>query len=134
MNKILLSLLLITYSLSVSSQDINRCYTTPLISKEINENPQYQHNIQKILNENRSWLESNNSEKSTLTIPVVIHIIHRQTHANIGIGTNIPIEQIEDGLRILNEDYSKTNSEFPNPPRNTFLCCWKPKSTVLLSN
>ena len=26
-----------------------------------------------------------------------------------------------DQLRILNEDYSKTNSEFPNPPRNTFV-------------
>ena len=25
-----------------------------------------------------------------------------------------------DALRILNEDYSKTNPEFPNPPRNTF--------------
>jgi hypothetical protein len=79
------------------------------------------HYLKKIFDENKIWLQSNNSQKSTLTIPVVVHIVHRQTHANIGIGTNIPIEQIEDGLRILNEDYSKTNSEFPNPPRNNFL-------------
>ena len=47
--------------------------------------------------------------------------MHRQTHANIGSGTNISNEQIEDAIRILNEDFSKTNSEFPNPPRNTFI-------------
>ena len=29
-------------------------------------------------------------------------------------------EQIMDGIRILNEDYSKTNPEFPNPPRDLF--------------
>ncbi|MGY8980290.1 MAG: zinc-dependent metalloprotease [Flavobacteriales bacterium] len=121
MNKILLSILIATYSINVLAQDMGRCYTTPLISNEIKNNPEYQLNIQKIFDENKVWLQSNNSQKSTLTIPVVVHIVHRQTHANIGVGTNIPIEQIEDGLRILNEDYSKTNSEFPNPPRNTFL-------------
>jgi hypothetical protein len=40
---------------------------------------------------------------------------------DIGSNTNIPNLQIEDGLRILNEDSSKTNLEFPTPPRNTFL-------------
>ena len=51
----------------------------------------------------------------------MIHVIYRQNHSNLGIGTNIPNIQIEDQLRILNEDFSKTNSEFPNPPRNTFI-------------
>ena len=59
-------------------------------------------------------------EKATITIPVVIHVVHRQTHVNIGSGTNISNEQIEDQLRTLNEDFSKTNPEFPNPPRNIF--------------
>ena len=40
--------------------------------------------------------------------------------ASVGTGTNISNAQIEDQIRILNEDYSKTNSEFPNPPRSTF--------------
>ena len=66
------------------------------------------------------WLADNNKEKTTITIPIVVHVIYRQSHSNPGIGTNIPNFQIEDQIRILNEDYSKTNSEFPNPPRNTF--------------
>jgi hypothetical protein len=69
-------------------------------------------------------LKNNSTKKTTITIPVVIHIIHRQSHSNIGSGTNIPNIQIEDALRILNEDFSKTNPEFPNPPRNTFLNYW----------
>jgi hypothetical protein len=50
----------------------------------------------------------------------VVHIVHRALD-NLGENTNIPNIQIEDQLRILNEDYSKTNPEFPNPPRNTFI-------------
>ena len=46
--------------------------------------------------------------------------MHRNTHPSVGTGTNISNAQIEDQIRILNEDYSKTNSEFPNPPRSTF--------------
>ena len=51
-------------------------------------------------------------------------MIYRSSHANIGVGTNISNEQIEDQLRILNEDYSKMNPEFFNPPRNTFSNYW----------
>ena len=50
-----------------------------------------------------------------------MHVIHRSTHVNIGSGTNISDAQIEDALRVLNEDYSKSNPEFPNPPRTTFV-------------
>ena len=71
--------------------------------------------------ENKKWLSENGNSKEVITIPIVVHVIYRQTHANPGIGTNIPNFQIEDQIRILNEDYSKTNSEFPNPPRNTFV-------------
>ena len=57
----------------------------------------------------------------TLIIPTVVHVIYRNSHSNIGSGTNISDAKIEDAIRILNEDYSKTNPEFPNPPRNTFV-------------
>ena len=63
---------------------------------------------------------NNNMKNTTITIPIVVHVIHKNTHANIGSGTNISNAQIEDAIRILNEDFSKTNSEFPNPPRSTF--------------
>jgi len=122
MHKILFVICTTLISFNILAQDINKCYTTPLINKEAITNPNYLINIQNVLKQNKDWLNSNNlNSKTTLTIPIVVHIVYRQTHANIGVGTNIPTDQIEDGLRILNEDYSKTNSEFPNPPRNTFL-------------
>lgn len=122
MHKILFVICTTLISFNILAQDINKCYTTPLINKEAITNPNYLINIQNVLKQNKDWLNSNVlNSKTTLTIPIVVHIVYRQTHANIGVGTNIPTDQIEDGLRILNEDYSKTNSEFPNPPRNTFL-------------
>ena len=116
-----LIILLMTISLNTYSQEIAKCYTTELIENELITNPDYKGEINKVFQQNRLWLADNNKEKTTITIPIVVHVIYRQSHSNPGIGTNIPNFQIEDAIRILNEDYSKTNSEFPNPPRNTFI-------------
>ena len=116
-----LIILLMTISLNTYSQEIAKCYTTELIENELITNPDYKGEINKVFQQNRLWLDNNNIEKTTITIPIVVHVIYRQSHSNPGIGTNIPNFQIEDAIRILNEDYSKTNSEFPNPPRNTFI-------------
>ena len=70
---------------------------------------------------NVEFFHNTSNKRSTITIPIVVHVIHRTNHSNIGSGTNISDARIEDAIRILNEDYSKTNPEFPNPPRNTFL-------------
>ena len=110
-----------TICLNTYSQEISKCYTTELIENELITNPDYKGEINKVFQQNRLWLANNNIEKTTITIPIVVHVIYRQSHSNPGIGTNIPNFQIEDAIRILNEDYSKTNSEFPNPPRNTFI-------------
>ncbi|GIS08024.1 MAG: hypothetical protein CM15mP112_01360 [Flavobacteriales bacterium] len=72
----------------------------------------YRNARQNIINENKNWIYNNkNLKRNTLQIPVVVHIIHRQTHV-LGQGTNIPDYQVLDALRILNEDYSKTNPNF----------------------
>lgn len=44
-----------------------------------------------------------------LQIPVVVHVIHRGEA--VGEGTNIPFEQIEDQIRILNEDFRRQNAD-----------------------
>jgi hypothetical protein len=121
MSKKTLIILLMSISLNTYSQEIAKCYTTELIENELITNPDYKSEINKVLQQNRLWLANNNKETTTITIPIVVHVIYRQSHSNPGIGTNIPNFQIEDQIRILNEDYSKTNSEFPNPPRNTFV-------------
>ena len=125
MKKIAILSLLVLTSIVMSGQvNIKKCITTRLVKQELISNPDYAKGRADAITENIAWIKANNSEKTTINIPVVIHIIHKNTHSNIGIGTNISNDQIEDALKILNEDYSKTNPEYLNPPRNTFLNYW----------
>ena len=116
-----LSLLIISSTTLTAQVNIKKCLTTPLVQQELKSNSDYLKGREKSIAENNIWLLGNHTKRSTLNIPVVAHVVHRVSHANVGAGTNISDTQIEDALRILNEDYSKTNPEFPNPPRTTFL-------------
>ena len=125
MNKIvILSLLVLISIVSNGQENIKKCITTRLVEHELISNPDYKKGRANSISENIDWIKSDKSKRSTINIPVVIHIIHKNTHSNIGIGTNISNAQIEDALRILNEDFSKTNPEYQLTPRNTFLNYW----------
>ena len=121
MKKILiLAILVISSNLIFAQFNPKKCITTDLIKEELKNNIEYDLMRQNLVNyqqENNGVIFQN---QPIITIPVVVHVVHR-TVDNIGANTNISISQIEDQLRILNEDYSKTNPEFPNPPRNTFI-------------
>ena len=119
-NILILFVLLIASNLIFAQDNPKKCMTTKLVKEELKNNPEYELMRQNLVNYHQEHKNDNSPKQAVITIPVVIHVIHRTTH-NIGIGTNISNEQIEDQLRILNEDYSKTNPEFPNPPRNTFV-------------
>ena len=114
--KILLLFIFTNSTILFCQTNYNKCNTTKLVNKELRNNSDYL----KGRNQTKE-ITINRLKSNTTTIPIVVHVIHRTTHVNIGSGTNISNEQIEDQLRILNEDFSKTNPEFPNPPRNTFL-------------
>ncbi len=120
-----LSLLIIFSTILTAQVNIKKCLTTPLVEQELLSNADYVEGRAKSIAENSTWIAGNHTKKSTLNIPIVVHVVHRVSHVNVGSGTNISDAQIEDALRILNEDYSKTNPEFPNPAsvggRNDFL-------------
>jgi hypothetical protein len=119
---LILSFLLAANTLVFGQVNPKKCITTNLVENELLHNPDYIKGRANSIAENIAWMKANNNMKNTtITIPIVVHVIHKNTHANIGSGTNISNAQIEDAIRILNEDFSKTNSEFPNPPRSTFL-------------
>ena len=125
MKKIAIFTFSIILNLQITAQEnFKKCITTSLVKKELISNPDYVKGRANTIAENKIWIKNNSQEKSTINIPIVIHIIHRSNYTQIGQGNNISNEQIEDALRILNEDYSKTNAEYPNPPRNTFLNYW----------
>lgn len=58
-------------------------------------------------------LQKNNSSTVAYTIPVVVHIVYATQRDNISIA------QIEDGLRVLNEDFQRLNAD-TNLTRNQF--------------
>jgi len=114
--------LLIIFSFQIKAQEnFNKCMTTPLVEKELINNPDYAKGRANAISQNTAWIKANSSAKETINIPVVVHVIHKSIYTQIGQGNNISNEQIEDAIRVLNEDYSKTNPEFPNPPRSTFV-------------
>ena len=113
-------ILLIITQISIA-QNTRKCNTTFLVNQSITEDIRNLIAMEEIANKNNKWVDENrNKEKTVITVPIAVHIVHKNTHSNIGSGTNISNAQIEDAIRILNEDFSKTNPEFPNPPRNTF--------------
>lgn len=63
-------------------------------------------NIEKRQNRPKAFFRQQNEVR---TIPVVVHVIHNGT--NIGIGSNIPLSQIEAQIRILNEDFRRLNPD-----------------------
>ena len=118
---IFIAFLVMTILVNAQERNQKKCLTTPIMEYEMMTNPQYKNIVENYFDGLEEWITKNpNSQNSIITIPVVVHVVHKQTH-NLGIGTNIPQNQIEDAIRILNEDYRKANPEFPNPPRNTFL-------------
>jgi len=58
-------------------------------------------------------LRKNNSSTVIYTVPVVVHVIYA-TQAD-----NISVAQIEDGIRVLNEDYQRLNAD-TTQTRNQF--------------
>ena len=124
MNKYKIFFLLIVFQVQIQAQNVDKCYTTPIVERELEINHEYAEARENHLKESKKWLSNNlnlTETKEVITIPIVVHVVHRNSHPQPGQGTNIPDSQIEDQIRILNEDYSKTNPEFPNPPRNTFV-------------
>ena len=81
---ILIAFFFINSTLIFPQENHKKCNTTYLVNKELKNNSDYAKARQKELD-----LSLAIQEKATITIPVVIHVVHRQTHVNIGSGTNI---------------------------------------------
>ncbi len=57
---------------------------------------------------------SKSSRSGAYIIPVVVHVIHKGEA--IGVGANISDAQIESQIRVLNKDFTRTNSDASQTP------------------
>jgi PKD repeat protein len=109
MKKILLTTFLLNCAYSYS-QDYG-CGSDLIINKQINANP----NAKNIIHAKMLEAATNSSEsvsRSTIIVPVVVHILHDN-----GVG-NISDEQVLSGLEVMNEDFNRLNLDAINT-RNT---------------
>ena len=74
----ILSLLVLTSIVMSGQENIKKCITTRLVEQELISNPDYAKGRENSITENIAWIKANHSEKTTLNIPVVIHIIHKK--------------------------------------------------------
>ncbi|MFH1319069.1 MAG: M43 family zinc metalloprotease [Bacteroidota bacterium] len=108
---VLLAVLFLTNLMVGNSiaQYTNWCGTDLYMERQFENNPllkqQFEENFRKINNNVKKHI----FKKGTVhVIPLVVHVIHYN-----GAG-NISKEQIEDGIRIMNEDYRKLNADTSN--------------------
>lgn len=111
MKRITLLFLLLLGTITSYSQQIHRCATDEFTEELSNSDPAY---LQKVLETDAFYnnlnLEEikNKSQGIVYTIPVVFHVIYNDYRDNISR------LQIEDGLRILNEDFRRMNADASN--------------------
>lgn len=64
-------------------------------------------------NTSRSQILSRTNDEHIL-IPVVVHVVHNGEA--VGQGSNVPLSQINEQIRILNEDFQRLNADASNTP------------------
>jgi PKD repeat protein len=105
-NRIGLALLVFNVAFNLNNstaQSIDRCGTHKVMQKMIEMHPQMQAEKQEF--EQYAQDFNDNGQRAIKVIPIVFHIIH--TYGS----ENISREQVEDAVRILNEDYQLLNED-----------------------
>ena len=108
---LLLITLLILTSKDLTAQQTEWCATDEMLQEYLNENPSVESSFweEQIQLSELSQLNSikggQNNKAPIITVPVVVHVIHYD-----GLG-NITKQQIDDGIRVLNEDFQKLNAD-----------------------
>lgn len=118
MNKSMKNLLLIAFAffstVALNAQQTEWCATDEMLQEYLLSNPEQE---QSFWNEQIQLSElsqltflkgAQNNKAPIITVPVVVHVIHYN-----GLG-NITKQQIDDGIRVLNEDFQKLNADTVN--------------------
>ena len=108
--KIIFTLVLASISVMASAQE--RCGTEAHTKNLMNNNADYTIARDKVNAQTEKWIENhpNHSEKTIITIPVVVHVVWETNTQNISDA------QILSQIDVLNEDFRRTNVDQINTP------------------
>ncbi len=98
------TLLFFQFRISSAQDSLKHCCTDEFMKSVYQKNPFAQYNRQQLELFTQQY-HANNNTRQIYVIPVVFHIIH-----NYG-SENISDAQVRDAVKILNEDYSRMNSD-----------------------
>ncbi len=99
----------------LSNIDANkRCGTMQVLEKHMAQRPKLKSRMEAIEKQCKAFIELRKSEKiadlDTITIPTVVHVIYSKNEENI---CN---EQILSQIKVLNQDFTKTNTDISQIP------------------
>lgn len=110
MNKHIINLLIALSIVIISITDINAqnrtCGTTDYTNNQIKNNPELKARLEQQEIAIKNWIKNAHKDNSIITIPVVFHVLY-----NNDVNTNISDAQIYSQIKILNDDYSRLNSD-----------------------
>jgi PKD repeat protein len=100
-----------------NAQTTKRCDSEEFLQYQISKHPEllqkradYEKEMQSIIQQQTAGKSSQGTQLITYVVPVVVHVIHQY-------GTeNISDAQIEDQIKILNEDFQRKNIDSNNTP------------------
>jgi len=87
--------------------EVSPCGSSEAIEKSLQEHPELRQNLEQLEQFTREYVNRNRDKllDSTITIPVVFHVFHTYGSERISIA------QMEDCIRILNEDFQNRNAD-----------------------
>jgi len=114
MKKVILSLILFYFFTNIHSQEnMLPCATHIMTKKEFDKKPDdFLKNKQELDSITNIFNINNRMGESEKIIPVVFHILHEGNP--VGVNENISKEQVEDAIRLMNEDFNATNEDLDN--------------------
>lgn len=96
------------------SDSINRCGTMGVLENHMAKNPKLESKIEAIEKQCQAFIALRKSGKimdlDTITIPTVVHVIYSKTEENICK------DQILSQIKVLNQDFTKTNTDVSQIP------------------
>jgi hypothetical protein len=93
-----------------SAQENRGCFTQQYFEAAISKNPEYKEKYDQIEEEIASFSNTFYKTQSTITIPVVFHVVYNTA------AENISDSRLIEQLNVLNKDFRKLNSDTVNIP------------------
>jgi PKD repeat protein len=123
-NKLVLAFFTLSAAVSQAQITDEWCGTNKVTEQQFLNDPTLKEKFHQQMMAAAQYRQQSGTNRATLTVPVVVHIIHDN-----GIG-NISEEQILSALQILNEDYNRTNPD-ASVTRNTLDAPFEPEAGTM---